>query len=235
MKKILIVTGGMLRPAFALSLMEREQPDVVVAVDGALAFFDKVEEKTGNRIRIDHLVGDFDTISPEILHKYLSDSQIEVHRFVPEKDNTDTDIAVDIALQLAGGDEAQIMIIGALGGRVDHMLANLQMLEVIYGRGKEGIILDESNRIRLISGKFSLKRDQQYGKYISLVPVSRHLRGLTLRGVKYPLENKDVTRGRSLLISNEITSDRAEIVLGEGLAYLIESRDHGQAGKEENV
>jgi thiamine pyrophosphokinase len=212
--------------------MEREQPDVVVAVDGALAFFDKVEAKTAKRIRIDHLVGDFDTISPEVLNKFKDDSQTEIHRFVPEKDNTDTDIAVDIALQLAGEDEAQIMIIGALGGRTDHMLANLQMLEVIAGRGKEGVILDETNRIRLISGHLFLKRDQQYGKYISLVPVSRHLRGLTLRGVKYPLENKDVIRGRSLLISNEITSDTAEILLGEGLAYLIESRD--REGKEEN-
>ncbi len=233
MKKIMIVTGGALRPAFALSLLEREHPDVVVAVDGALAFFDKVEEKTGKRIKIDHLVGDFDTISPEILGKYMGDSQIEIHRFVPEKDNTDTEIAVDIALQLAGEDEAQILLIGALGGRADHMLANLQLLELISGRGKEGIILDETNRIRLISGHVTLKRDQQYGKYISLVPVSRRLRGLYLRGVRYPLENKDITRGPSLLISNEITSDAAEILLGEGLAYLIESRD--REGKEENV
>ena len=232
MKKILIVTGGALKPAFALSLLEREKPDTVVAVDGALAFFDKVEKKTGNRIRIDHLVGDFDTISPEILEKYRTDSQIKIHRFVPEKDNTDTDIPVDIALQAAGSADARILIIGALGGRVDHMLANLQMLEVIKGNGKEGMILDEQNRIRLISDHITLRKDEQYGRYISLVPVSRTLKGLTLQGVKYPLENKDVTRGRSLLISNEITGDEAEIKLKAGLAYLIESRDRDHSEEE---
>ena len=232
MKKILIVTGGALKPAFALSLLEREKPDTVVAVDGALTFFDKVEEKTGNRIKIDHLVGDFDTVSPEILEKYCSDSQIVVHRYVPEKDNTDTDIAVDLALDLAGKNPAQILLIGALGGRVDHMLANLQMLEVIREHGKEGMILDEQNRIRLISDHVVLRKDEQYGRYISLVPVSKRLKGLTLRGVKYPLEKKDIVRGRSLLISNEITDYEAEIKLDEGLAYLIESRDRDHSEEE---
>ena len=235
MKKILIVTGGALKPAFALSLLEREKPDTVVAVDGALAFFDEVEEKTGKKIRIDHLVGDFDTISPEILEKYSSDSQIVIHRYIPEKDNTDTDIAVDLALDLSGKAPAQILIIGALGGRVDHMLANLQMLEVISACGKEGLILDEQNRIRLITGSATLRRDEQYGRYISLVPVSKNLKGLSLRGVKYPLEGKDIVRGRSLLISNEITEDEAEINLAEGLAYLIESRDRDDSGEEEII
>ena len=53
--------------------------------------------------------------------------------------------------------------------------------------------------------------------------------------MKYPLEGKDIVRGRSLLISNEITEDEAEINLAEGLAYLIESRDRDDSGEEEII
>ncbi len=228
MKKIVIVTGGALDPAFALSLLNREKPDHVIAVDGALAFFDKVEKKGVDTVKFDHLVGDFDTISPEILKKYKDDPKISVHQFVPEKDNTDTEISVRLALDLLGDAAGRIILIGAFGGRADHTLANLQLLEYIREAGSEGVIMDELNRVRLVSGKVQLEKDCQYGHYVSLVPVSSYLRGVTLRGFKYPLAGEDIKRGVSLLISNEIVEAHAEIEIGEGLAFLIESRDRNQ-------
>ena len=98
--RILIITGGRIDEDFALSLLEKEKFEHMIVVDGALAFWDKVEKNPDITCHFDHLVGDFDTISPEILKKYLDREDIEVHRFNPEKDYTDTDIALKLAIHL---------------------------------------------------------------------------------------------------------------------------------------
>ena len=69
--RILIITGGRIDEDFALSLLEKEKFEHMIVVDGALAFWDKVEKNPDITCHFDHLVGDFDTISPEILKKYL--------------------------------------------------------------------------------------------------------------------------------------------------------------------
>ena len=83
--RILIITGGRIDEDFALSLLEKEKFEHMIVVDGALAFWDKVEKNPDIACHFDHLVGDFDTISPEILKNYLDREDIEVHRFNPEK------------------------------------------------------------------------------------------------------------------------------------------------------
>ena len=105
--RILIITGGRIDESFALSLLQKEKFDHMIVVDGALAFWDKVERNPEIQCHFDHLVGDFDTISPNILENYLDREDIEVHRFNPEKDYTDTDIALKLAIRLAeNGKEA---------------------------------------------------------------------------------------------------------------------------------
>ena len=83
--RILIITGGRIDESFALSLLQKEKFDHMIVVDGALAFWDKVERNPEIQCHFDHLVGDFDTISPNILENYLDREDIEVHRFNPEK------------------------------------------------------------------------------------------------------------------------------------------------------
>ena len=223
--KILIVTGGRIDPVFARDFLNSRIFDHVIVVDGALDFWDKVGATTNNKERFDHLVGDFDTISPVILDKYRGRVGLEVHAFIPEKDNTDTDIAVRLACTLAADEASEISLLGALGSRADHSLANLQLLKLIRDAGHEGIIIDRGSRIRLIGGQVMVKRDSQFGDFISLIPVTRTLEHVTLKGFKYPLESAHVDWGESLCVSNEITADEALISIGEGLAFLIESRD----------
>lgn len=67
--RILIITGGRIDESFALSLLQKEKFDHMIVVDGALAFWDKVERNPEIQCHFDHLVGDFDTISPNILEK----------------------------------------------------------------------------------------------------------------------------------------------------------------------
>ena len=247
--RILIITGGRIDEDFALSLLKKEKFDHMIVVDGALAFWDKVEKNTEIQCHFDHLVGDFDTISPNILKNYLEREDIEVHRFNPEKDYTDTDIALKLAIRLAeNGKETdaeddcaahhkekkienimnahpEIWLLGATGTRADHMLANMQLLAQTKAAGVDGIIVDKNNKIRLLEGSYTLKKKDQFGDFVSLIPITQALKGVTLRGFKYPLEGYTTHFGESLCVSNELEAEEGFINIEEGMAFLIESRD----------
>ena len=169
-----------------------------------------------------HVVGDFDSVSPEILEFYKKQSQIIFHTFNAEKDNTDTDIAFKLAIQLKS---SKITILGALGKRMDHAIANIHILKNALEANIPCQIIDEHNRIYLINKEMTLEKDKVYGKYVSLIPLTSIVEGLTLTGFKYPLNHYTLPIGTSLGISNEIIGDIAHIEMKKGILIVIESRD----------
>ncbi|MCD8098492.1 MAG: thiamine diphosphokinase [Lachnospiraceae bacterium] len=214
--KTLIISGGRIETNFALGVLK--QPfDHIICADKGLAFCYE------QGIRPTRIVGDFDSLPPGILEAYRH-TDIEVRKFRPEKDATDTQIAVELALELGSTD---ITLLGATGTRLDHVLGNIHTLYLPFEKGVSCRILDEYNRIRLISGDISLKREEQYGNFFSLIPFTGDVSGVTLRGVKYPLSDYSFTvrgsAGRG--VSNEITEDAARITIGEGIMILVESWD----------
>lgn len=234
--KVLIITGGNIDDDFAFSFLSDKIYDEVIAVDGGLAFADRAQLVLQN-FKLTHLVGDFDTITADILEKYMHREDICVHQYVPEKDYTDTDIAVKLAIELVTpdvtcylenskeNDKSIIHILGGTGTRLDHVMANLQMLKNIMKAGVEGAVIDANNYIEMIQGNRELNRLEVFGKYMSLIPATMELNGITLRGVKYPLENARTAFGESLCVSNEIVEDEAYIEIKEGIAWMILSRD----------
>ena len=169
-----------------------------------------------------HVVGDFDSVSPEILEFYKQQPQIIFHKFNAEKDNTDTDIAVKLAIQLKS---SMITILGALGKRMDHALANIHILKDALEANIPCQILDEHNRIYLIDTEKTLEKDKVYGKYISLIPLTSTVEGLTLTGFKYPLNHYTLPIGTSLGISNEMIEDSAHVKMEKGILIVVESKD----------
>ncbi len=169
-----------------------------------------------------HVVGDFDSVSTSILQFYQKNPQIVFHKYNPEKDNTDTDIALKLAIEL---NSSTITIMGALGKRMDHALANIHILKEALEIGIPCEILDSYNRIYLVKENTQLVKDKTYGKYISFLPLTTTVKGITLKGFQYPLNNASLSVGLSLGISNEIVEDMATIELKEGILIVIESRD----------
>ena len=169
-----------------------------------------------------HVVGDFDSVSPEILEFYKRQPQIIFHTFNSEKDNTDTDIALKLAIQMKS---SKITILGALGKRMDHALANIHILKDALEANIPCQIIDKHNRIYLINKQVELEKDKVYGKYISLVPLTSTVEGLTLTGFKYPLNKYNLPIGTSLGISNEMIEDIAHIEMEKGILIVIESKD----------
>ncbi|GGH74800.1 thiamine pyrophosphokinase [Pullulanibacillus pueri] len=163
--------------------------------------------------------GDFDSID-EMERQVITEKNIELHTFQPEKDKTDLEIALDWVLAQAPD---RCFIIGATGGRLDHELMNIQML-VKYGSNKL-LLMDRQNIVTLLNaGAYNMTKDTRY-PYLSLVAFSRKITGITMEGFKYPLSNASLSWGESLCISNEFVQEHATISIEEGIAICIRSHD----------
>ena len=159
------------------------------------------------------VLGDFDSLG-------AVPGDTEHITFPKEKDDTDLMLAVREAL-CRGCDD--ITILGALGGRFDHTFANVQTLAFIAENGAEGRILSVNEEIRLLTpGKYSFPKRE--GRSLSLFAYSREVKGLSLRGVKYALENGSITNSFPIGISNEIEAESAEVVFTEGMLLAVMSR-----------
>lgn len=169
-----------------------------------------------------HVVGDFDSVDAEILKFYQNKPQVTFYKYNPEKDNTDTDIALQLAIQL---NSSTITIMGALGRRMDHALSNIHILNDALEAKIPCQILDSYNKIYLVKNNITLYKNRTYGRYISLIPLTSTVEGLTLTGFKYLLKNDSLSIGKSLGVSNEIVEDVARIELKEGILIVIESKD----------
>ena len=222
MKRGLIITGGTIDLEFAGQYLKDHSFDCVVSVDGGLKYTKELD------VMPHAIVGDFDTIHKEILDEYRQIPSIlwDVHK--PEKDETDTDLAVRSALR-AGFHTAHVL--GATGGRLDHELSNIHLMRAAKDAGLFTEIYDAKNRIFLLTPddeEYSvLLKDRIYGKYVSFLPLTETVLGITLDGFKYPLHNKDISilEDPSLCVSNEIPGERAKITFRKGILICVESRD----------
>lgn len=183
--------------------------EIIICADGGL------QRALDSGLKPDWYVGDSDSggyAPPDIPHWLLPS----------EKDLTDLEMGVEKALELGA---KRIILCGCTGGRADHHLINLFLLEQIAQRGAAGILLDQDNEISYLSpGKYRIANAPKY-HYFSLVSLDRELTGLTLGNCKYQLTAPtDVPRGSSLTVSNEFTPDGpVELQFSAGAALLIRS------------
>ena len=216
MKRCVIITGGTLDLDFAGNFLKNHSFEKVIAVDAGL----KQAEALG--VTPDLIVGDFDTVDPEVLARFRAMEHMmwEVHQ--PEKDETDTELALRKAMAL-GCEE--IAVLGATGGRADHMMGNVQLLFQCLQKGVFAYLADPQNKIYLLDGEREYQKGQVWGKYISFLPLTERVYGITLEGFKYPLKDRDIEIGTSLCISNELSKERGRITFRDGVLICVEAHD----------
>ena len=221
--KVLLITGGKVNMDFAEEYTASKEYDTVVCADSGL--------NTAYRLGmpVHYFMGDFDSVSPEILEAYREgkvegSEHCEWVRYPKEKDYVDTQLVLEWILG-KGADE--ITFLGATGGRLDHFLANVNILMLALKQKVPAYIVDSRNRIRLTDSTLSIERQDMYGKYLSLLPLTSTVTGVTLRGLKYLIEDYTLEVGIARAISNEMdeTSDKAEIILRTGVLIVVESKD----------
>lgn len=213
-----IVSGGNIQEEFALAFLKGYSYDELIGVDNGLAFLRR------HQILPTRIVGDFDTAAPELVGWYREHTDIEIRSFNPVKDATDTQIAVELSIEL-GSDS--IIILGGMGSRLDHTIGNIQTMALALDAGIDCQLLDEKNRIRLIREPVTISKNEQYGDYVSLLPLTSVVDGVNLIGFKYPLTNHTFTSTGSagFGVSNEITGEEGRIEFRSGVFILIEAKD----------
>ena len=191
MKVCSIFAGG------ELGRVSKPQNGLVICADSGY------EHAVTLGVKPDIIVGDFDSYEGEL------PSGVEIHRTVPEKDDTDTLMAIKTAIE-RGCD--RIYLYGALGGaRFDHAFANLQTMLYAREHGAELILLG-NERICL----------QGTGTAVYFA-ITETVRIRSFRGVKYPLEGYEMHPSFPIGVSNEILDEFAFLEIESGIALIIQS------------
>ncbi len=161
------------------------------------------------------IAGDFDSIDFPTL-KEMQKAGVPWQKHPQEKDETDLEILAEIVLKKGF---QRINILGAWGGRPDQTLGSIAVLHKIKKKGAHGLILNPWNSVEIIEKRIGL--DRETGADFSLLPWAGPVRGLSISGCKYNVQdlnlNPDETRG----LSNRVESPAGHINLKEGLLILI--------------
>ena len=207
-----IFSGGKIRPDL---IHERPKADdITIAADGGFHNAELLD------VSVSFLIGDFDSFEKNDPEKSVPRST-EVIRVPKEKDATDTQLAVALALE-KGADE--ILLIGGLSGRIDHTLSSLSILEFLDKNHVRAIITDGQNRVRFIRSTSYLIARTEY-RYLSIIALDETAKGVSIEGCKYPLKNAKLERGFQYAVSNELTGNCALVSVKKGGIYIIESTD----------
>lgn len=209
--KCLIVSGGN-SPSKELILKYSKRDLIIAADSGASCLMDF-------GIIPDVLMGDFDSLNHEKLF-LLKDKGSKIVEFKSEKDFTDTEACLRYAIDVSCDD---IVVLGAIGTRMDHTLANINLLGQALHKGIKCTIEDENNEIFLSKSPVVLKKDDK--KYFSIFSYSNEIIGLNITGAKYQLKNYTLNNRSSLTISNEFISERVKIDFISGIALIVKSND----------
>lgn len=212
--KTLIITGGKINKNFAKKYLKSNKYDIIIAVDKGLETIDYL------KLEPQYILGDFDSVNTKILEKYKTQN-IKIIKLNPEKDLTDTHSAIDLALEIKS---TEITILGAIGTRLDHTMANIHILKQALDKNIKAKIVNEKNKIELIDKEIIIKKDDNY-KYVSIIPLTTNVTGITIEGMKYIINDYTLSIGDSLGVSNEQIDKEAKISIKTGILVVIKSKD----------
>jgi len=209
--RIGIVCNGELYPKI---VTEIQKDDLVIGVDRAAYWL--IEHGVIPSVA----VGDFDSTNRgefDKIKKFIP----TVKKYSPEKDFTDTELAVRYAIQQK---PSSIIIYGGMGTRLDHTLGTLHLLERCQKLGILTVFRDQTNEAVVLGRGRTILKKREGSKYVSIIPITNSIQ-ISLSGFTYEIAKKTITRGQTIGISNEFYGRQATITVHRGLAFVIQSRD----------
>jgi thiamine pyrophosphokinase len=210
-RRILVFSGGRLG---SWALDEIREGDTIVGADRGALFLIQ------NGVQPDLSLGDFDSVTPEEQQEVRRHSRAYQDCDPVMKDFTDTEMAFAWALEQ---NPLEIVLLGVTGTRLDHTLANVQLLVKGLRLGIPCKIIDANNEIIVIERRTIVLGGTH--THVSLLPLTPEVTGITLHGFRYPLERAVLSMGQSLGVSNVLDGDKGRIEIEEGLLLVIKSRD----------
>jgi thiamine pyrophosphokinase len=215
---VLILANGEWEGAMRLRELA-DRADLIVAADGAWA------KAVAAGIPVDRVIGDLDSLTDE-QKASLRASDVEVQVHPADKDFTDLHLALDHALSLS---PEKVIVFGAFGGRIDHTLANVLLLERAVARGVEVELIAGRETAWLIRGGFTLPIGRARDR-VSLIPLSEEAVVRT-DGLRYRLDDEPLVRASAHGISNVIEEIPVRIAVRSGTVLVV----HGPADEPEGA
>lgn len=211
MQRIIIFANGELPDLHKARLLLRAD-DYIICADGG----------TRHALALDRqpnlIVGDMDSISKERWQE-LQTNGVNIELYPPDKNETDLELALERA---AGLDPGEILIVGALGGRLDQTIANLAILSDTR-QMRFDIRLDDG----VEEAFFCRDRTQIHGRsgdIVSLIPWGGDVSGIQTQGLRWPLNRESLFPEKTRGISNEMLGDVASVSIESGLLLVIHRR-----------
>lgn len=190
--------------------------DMCIAVDGGYLYCRMVG------IEPDLIVGDMDSIDESVEKALEEIKENQPDKLVvlnPEKDDTDTLAALRIGLERGYKD---FRIYGAMGGRVEHTIANIQCLSFLKNKGAKAYIMDANVMMTVIKDE-TVRFNAEMEGYMSLFALGEKAQGVTITGMKYLLDKAVVTNDYPIGISNEFIGTEGQVTVEKGMLLLIVS------------
>lgn len=187
--------------------------DIIICADGGTNHLYKAG------ILPDMIVGDLDSIDQQVLD-YYKNKQISIYKFPKDKDKTDTEIAIDYALDKG---VSEIIFLGVTGSRLDHTIGNIMLLYRLLKQNIKAKIIDAHNEIYVIDDKLELEKEES--TYVSIIPMFGDIKEVTLKGFKYETDKMEFKSEHTLGISNEIEKEKGQININGGTCLVVKSRD----------
>jgi len=219
--RAVVFANGVIREIHLVKNLLAER-DFIVSADGGLRYIRSL------KLMPELVVGDLDSVSCDDI-EFLNNNNIEVLRFQSDKDQTDLEIALK---ELVKRGYKDILVVGALGGRVDQTLANLGLIASIsnddvrieFDDGREHIMLIRDRL--LISGK--------KGDTVSLIPLCSPAKGVTTKGLRYSLADESLLPDQTRGISNLMMGKIAEINITAGTVLCVHTRKKDMRERSKN-
>ena len=211
MSRVLIFANGELPDPDSVGTLMQDD-DFILSVDGGTRHVLSL-----GRIP-DLVVGDLDSIVPEDRRK-LDDLDVDVVVHPREKDQTDLELAIEIAVSR---NPAKVLLLGALGGRLDHTLGNIGLLTDTRLDTIETALEDGRTQVQLC--RHHVRVIGQRGDLVSLIPWKGDVLGVSTENLRWKLEDESLFQNRTRGVSNEMLGETASIRVRSGLLLVIHVR-----------
>ena len=199
------------------------RPDVVIAADGGSS----LAARLGLVPAL--IVGDMDSSNAAIVTDFEAQG-VEVRRYDHHiKSETDTELAVFAALEWL---PYEIVLLGAVGGRLDHTLANIFLLANARLAGTRVRIVDDNEQVFVAHPGIWTDVHRNVGDTVSLLPVGGSANGVTLEGFEYPLQDEPLPQGYARGVSNRLTKSLGRIWLDEGMLLVVQTLREGYGSEK---
>lgn len=210
MKACILLNGKVKDTEFVKDTIKDNAYDYIICADGGAKHLYNL------KLIPDYILGDLDSLEAHIVDYYKKNG-VNFKKFPQRKNETDTQLCVHLAKHLM---VSEIHLIGALGGRIDHTVANINLMYYIKELGMSPLIKGKDEEIYIIENE-KIRLNAKKGNTISILPIKGDVSGVTLENLEYPLENADIKFGNPIGLSNVMENDYFSVKVDKGSLIII--------------